>query len=622
MGKLGGGELNVSSDIDLVFVYPEEGETDGPAAARQPRILRPPRPPRHRRARRATRRRLRVPRRHAAAPLRRERSAGGVVRRARALPRSRRAATWERYAWLKARALTGARHDELDAIGRAVRVPQIPRLRRLRGLARRAPPDPRAGATRRITRRNIKLGPGGIREIEFIVQALQFVRGGREPALRVRGTLPALAALGARGLLPRRGGGRALPTPTRSCATSSTGCSIATIGRPRRCRRTLTSDALAHALRVRCRCLGAPALDRLRDGMRAVRRLGTSSACSRADAEPDGDRLSARCRSPPSGARGRSRGHGSAGLRRITPSRARSSATLARVRSERRATCSCPRCRGSASTRWCRKLLAVAAARERRRRTRRRSSSACSTLLEAVSRRSAYLALLIEHPPVLPRLAQLMGAIAVGGRLPDAASDPARRAARRARAARASPIGTHGGASSLRMLASACRRRRAADGRACATSSTRRSFRLLAQDLAGRSDGRAARRSSLRAGRRRPRRDAREVLGADARRRRADAAQVRDHRLRQARRQGARLCVRPRSRVPVRRRRRGGARSATRGSRSASSPGSPRRPRAGRSTTPICGCGPTARRPPRLVSLAALPPLPARARRGPGSTRR
>ena len=29
MGKLGGGELNVSSDIDLVFVYPEEGETDG-----------------------------------------------------------------------------------------------------------------------------------------------------------------------------------------------------------------------------------------------------------------------------------------------------------------------------------------------------------------------------------------------------------------------------------------------------------------------------------------------------------------------------------------------------------------------------------------------------------------
>jgi len=49
---------------------------------------------------------------------------------------------------------------------------------------------------------NIKLGPGGIREIEFIAQALQLVRGGREPALRPRGTLPALAALAARGLLP------------------------------------------------------------------------------------------------------------------------------------------------------------------------------------------------------------------------------------------------------------------------------------------------------------------------------------------------------------------------------------------------------------------------------------
>ena len=49
---------------------------------------------------------------------------------------------------------------------------------------------------------NVKLGPGGIREIEFIVQALQLVRGGRERALRARGTLPALSALGSRGLLP------------------------------------------------------------------------------------------------------------------------------------------------------------------------------------------------------------------------------------------------------------------------------------------------------------------------------------------------------------------------------------------------------------------------------------
>ena len=49
---------------------------------------------------------------------------------------------------------------------------------------------------------NIKLGPGGIREIEFIVQALQLVRGGREQGLRVRGTLPALAAIAERNLMP------------------------------------------------------------------------------------------------------------------------------------------------------------------------------------------------------------------------------------------------------------------------------------------------------------------------------------------------------------------------------------------------------------------------------------
>ena len=50
---------------------------------------------------------------------------------------------------------------------------------------------------------NVKLGDGGIREIEFIVQALQIVRGGREPELRVKGTLPALVVLEARNLLPQ-----------------------------------------------------------------------------------------------------------------------------------------------------------------------------------------------------------------------------------------------------------------------------------------------------------------------------------------------------------------------------------------------------------------------------------
>jgi glutamate-ammonia-ligase adenylyltransferase len=55
---------------------------------------------------------------------------------------------------------------------------------------------------------NLKLGPGGIREIEFIVQLTQMIRGGRDPALRVRGLLPALTACEARGHISS---GRAKP---------------------------------------------------------------------------------------------------------------------------------------------------------------------------------------------------------------------------------------------------------------------------------------------------------------------------------------------------------------------------------------------------------------------------
>ena len=55
---------------------------------------------------------------------------------------------------------------------------------------------------------HVKLGPGGIREIEFVVQALQLARGGREPELTARATLQVLKLLGSRNLLPG-GGGRA-----------------------------------------------------------------------------------------------------------------------------------------------------------------------------------------------------------------------------------------------------------------------------------------------------------------------------------------------------------------------------------------------------------------------------
>jgi glutamate-ammonia-ligase adenylyltransferase len=60
----------------------------------------------------------------------------------------------------------------------------------------------RREVARRELAEHVKLGPGGIREIEFIVQALQLVRGGRDAELRARPTLAALALLGRKSLLP------------------------------------------------------------------------------------------------------------------------------------------------------------------------------------------------------------------------------------------------------------------------------------------------------------------------------------------------------------------------------------------------------------------------------------
>ena len=200
MGKLGGGELNVSSDIDLVFVYPEEGDTAGPQVIANREYF------------------DRLGRRIVSALN--DVTADGYVFRVdmRLRPYGDSGAlttsfagletylvtqgrAWERYAWLKARAITGDRHDELTALI----APFVYRkyldydaYDGLRDIHRQI----RDQSARRDYAGNVKLGDGGIREIEFIAQALQIVRGGREPDLRVQGTLPALAELGDRGLLP------------------------------------------------------------------------------------------------------------------------------------------------------------------------------------------------------------------------------------------------------------------------------------------------------------------------------------------------------------------------------------------------------------------------------------
>ena len=208
MGKLGGEELNYSSDIDLMFVYGADGETaggpegglaNGDYFARVCRDIvamhRGRRPTRATRsgstcacAPRAGRARSRC-RSTATAPTTRERAElweRQALLKARACGRRRSA--WARASWTgRARSSTGPALDE--------RV----RARHPRHEARDRPLRCAAAATG--SARNVKLGRGGIREIEFIVQALQLLYGGDDPWLRERNTLKALFRLTERGYL-------------------------------------------------------------------------------------------------------------------------------------------------------------------------------------------------------------------------------------------------------------------------------------------------------------------------------------------------------------------------------------------------------------------------------------
>ena len=199
MGKLGGGELNVSSDIDIVFVYPEEGETDGARRISNHEFF------------------IRLARRIIAAIA--EVTADGFVFRVDTRLRPygdsgplavsfdmleeyfiTQGREWERYAWVKARSVTGNSAAELDAVvtpfvyRRHLDYSAISSLRSLHAQIRQE-------VQKREIADNIKLGPGGIREIEFLVQVFQIIRGGREPAFRMRPTLKALTLLGEKHIL-------------------------------------------------------------------------------------------------------------------------------------------------------------------------------------------------------------------------------------------------------------------------------------------------------------------------------------------------------------------------------------------------------------------------------------
>ncbi|MEX0961176.1 MAG: bifunctional [glutamate--ammonia ligase]-adenylyl-L-tyrosine phosphorylase/[glutamate--ammonia-ligase] adenylyltransferase [Burkholderiales bacterium] len=200
MGKLGGGELNVSSDVDLIFAYPEDGETGEPRHMENNDFF------------------TRIARKLVAALS--ELTADGFVFRVDTRLRPygdsgplvgsfdmleeyfySQGREWERYAWVKARVVAGDRADELYELASPFvfrRHLDFSALKSLRDLHAQI----RAEVNRRDIADNIKLGRGGIREIEFVVQVFQLIRGGREPALRLRPTLAALGRLGRRGLLP------------------------------------------------------------------------------------------------------------------------------------------------------------------------------------------------------------------------------------------------------------------------------------------------------------------------------------------------------------------------------------------------------------------------------------
>jgi glutamate-ammonia-ligase adenylyltransferase len=203
MGKLGGGELNFSSDVDLIFLFPEHGETDGahPMANEEfftrvgqmlVRLLDAPTP-----LGRAFRVDLRLRPFGASGPLVASFAAfeDYLLRHGR---------DWERYAYVKARAITGV--EQYAQIYAAAVRPFVYRryidygvfesLREMKSLIERE-------VERRELADDIKLGPGGIREIEFIVQAFQLIRGGRERRLQTPALLVALPQLDGDRLLPR-----------------------------------------------------------------------------------------------------------------------------------------------------------------------------------------------------------------------------------------------------------------------------------------------------------------------------------------------------------------------------------------------------------------------------------
>lgn len=198
MGKLGGRELNVSSDVDLIFAYENSGETNGGKIISNHDFF------------------LKLSRKLIAALD--EITQDGFVFRVDMRLRpygsdgplacsfamledyyQNQGREWERYAWIKGRVIAGP-GDELTKLLRPFvfrKYLDYGAFASMRDLKLQIQRD----VNRRDLHDNIKLGRGGIREIEFIAQVFQLIRGGRDASLQIKPTLDVLRVLQDKGLL-------------------------------------------------------------------------------------------------------------------------------------------------------------------------------------------------------------------------------------------------------------------------------------------------------------------------------------------------------------------------------------------------------------------------------------
>ncbi|MFZ8198297.1 bifunctional [glutamate--ammonia ligase]-adenylyl-L-tyrosine phosphorylase/[glutamate--ammonia-ligase] adenylyltransferase [Alteromonas portus] len=197
MGKLGGRELNFSSDIDLIFAYPEKGETSGGKKALE-----------HQQFFTKLAQKLiqalnkvtndgqvyRVDMR-----LRPFGDSGPLVMHFAALEDyyQDQGRHWERFAMVKARVINNDKSYNVKWLNSILqpftfrRYLDFTTLDALRSMKKLIATEIR----RRRLSNNIKLGAGGIREVEFFAQSFQLIHGGREPALQSKSLLRTLDAL-------------------------------------------------------------------------------------------------------------------------------------------------------------------------------------------------------------------------------------------------------------------------------------------------------------------------------------------------------------------------------------------------------------------------------------------